>query len=94
MEYNTLLLDGTLLNNGHYRIERPLGFNQNCTNIIVTKISDTSVRCDFIKNAYQADGREWHAPAYLRFGLIGGDWKIVEESAPLTDKNLKKMKNK
>ncbi len=70
------------------------GFYQNSTNISMSRLSDTSARCDFDKDTYQSNGVEGHYPSYLRFENIDGQWKIVEESDLITDKNLKKIKNK
>ena len=70
------------------------GFYQNSTNIRMSRLSDTSARCDFDKDTYHSNGVEGHYPSYLRFENIDGQWKIVEESDLITDENLKKMKNK
>lgn len=70
------------------------GFTQNSSNINMSRISDTSARCDFDKRTYNADGREGNYPSYLRFDYIDGDWLIVEESDAITDRNLRKRNAK
>ena len=70
------------------------GFSQNSSDINMSRISDTSARCDFDKLTYHADGREGNYPSYLRFDYIDGEWLIVEESDAITDRNLRKRKAK
>ena len=75
-------------------LNKEFGFTQRSYNIDVTQLSNTSVRCDFDKHTFQADGRKGNYPSYLRFENIDGDWLIVEESDAITDKNLRKRKTK
>ena len=70
------------------------GYTQNSSNIKMSRISDTSARCDFAKHTINADGREGNYPSYLRFDYIDGDWLIVEESDAITDRNLRKRNAK
>ena len=75
-------------------LNKQVGFTQRSYNIDVTQLSNTSVRCDFDKYTFHADGRKGNYPSYLRFENIDGDWLIVEESDAITDKNLRKRKTK
>ena len=64
-------------------------YQQESTNIKITKISDKLVVCDFEKRTQSNGKTKNHPGCYLFFEDEGeGVWKIKEESDAITDKNL------
>ena len=64
-------------------------YQQESTNIKITKISDKLVVCDFEKRTQSKGKTKNHPGCYLFFEHEGdGVWKIKEESDAITDKNL------
>lgn len=69
-------------------------YSQKCTNIIVTKISEKLVVCDFDKHTH-SKGKNKVYRSYLYFSEESeGTWKIIEESDKVTDYNLERMREK
>lgn len=65
-------------------------FWQKSTNIIVTKITDKRVRCDFKKHT-SSNGKTNVFPSYLvLIDEYEGIWRIAVESDSVTDANLRK----
>jgi len=64
-------------------------YQQESTNIRITKISDKLVVCDFEKHTQSNGKTKKHPGCYLFFENEGeGVWKIKEESDAITDKKL------
>ena len=64
-------------------------YQQESTNIKITRISDKLVVCDFEKHTHSKGKSKVHPGCYLFFTDDGeGIWKIKEESDAITDKNL------
>ena len=59
----------------------------------VEKISDTEVKCSFVKRV-TIDGQTNDYPSYLNFRKVGDEWKISVESDLITDENLAKRAEK
>ena len=55
----------------------------------VEKISETEVKCSFVKRV-TLNGSTTDYPSYLNFVKIGDEWKISVEGDLVTDKNLAK----
>ena len=65
-------------------------FWQECNNIMVIKLSDNRVRCNFSKRV-TINGNTKEYPCYLYFSKkFENKWLIDEESDEITDRNLKK----
>lgn len=65
-------------------------YQQECSNIRVTKVSGSRVRCDFDKRV-TTKGQTKDYPSYLYFTKESEDnWLIDEESDEITDRNLRK----
>ena len=71
---------------------KDVGFSQISSNIDISILSETLVRCDFNKQTFHEDGRVNNYPSYLLFENVGDKWLIVEESDAITDRNLRKKK--
>ncbi len=64
-------------------------YQQESTNIKITRISDKLVVCDFEKHTHSNGKSKVHPDCYLYFEDEGeGVWKIKEESDAITDQNL------
>ena len=75
-------------------LTKGLDFTQECTNIIVTKISDKLVVCDFDKHTH-SNGKNKVYRCYLYFANEDGKiWKIKEESDTDTDNYLERKREK
>lgn len=68
-------------------------YQQESVNVMVTKLSADSVRCEFEKHTSSGGKKKMHPSCYLVFVREnGGNWKIAVESDAVTDENLKKNK--
>ena len=66
-------------------------YQQESTNVKVTRIVDNLVVCDFEKHTHSNGKSKVHSDCYLYFEDEGnGVWRIKEESDAITDKNLLK----
>lgn len=88
--YGEMCSRATIIRKNEEALNKQGGFTQSSSNINMSRISDTSARCDFDKYVIMGDGNERNYPSYLRFDNIDGDWLIVEESDAITDRNLRK----
>ena len=75
-------------------LEKYTDYHQESTNIKMTRITDNFVVCDFDKNTL-FNGMHKVYPSYLFFIKdVDGRWKIKEECDMVSDRNLKKMRER
>lgn len=93
---NTVLFYGTQMDKNSC-IESKLSFfkknpdyyQQIYGGIQTNNISDTEVKCNFVKRVTVNQATNDY-PSYLTFKKFGNDWKIITEGDLVTDKNLAK----
>ncbi|MBQ4474994.1 MAG: nuclear transport factor 2 family protein [Bacteroidales bacterium] len=98
---NNVLFYGTQLNkdacveNKRMAFKKSPDFYQQIYGYVdVEKISDTEVKCSFVKRV-TVSGQTNDYPSYLNFHKVGDEWKISAESDLITDENLaKRAENK
>ena len=82
-------MSGTKAAQTKQRAVKKTDYQQESTNIKVTRISDKLVVCDFEKQTHSNGKSKIHPDCYLYFEDEGeGIWKIKEESDEITDNNL------
>lgn len=70
------------------------GYSQESSNIVVTRISDKRVKCEFEKRTVSKGETKVYPSCYLYFiHDSDGHWYIDEESDAITDKNMKRIGN-
>ena len=98
---NNVLFYGTQLNKNACVENKQMAFKKSPDfyqqiygDIDVEKISDTEVKCSFVKRV-TVGGQTTDYPSYLNFRKVGDEWKISVESDLITDENLaKRAENK
>jgi hypothetical protein len=98
---NNVLFYGTQLNKDACVENKQMAFKKSPDfyqqiygDVDVEKISDTEVKCSFVKRV-TVGGQTNDYPSYLNFHKVGDEWKISAESDLITDENLaKRAENK
>ena len=93
---NNVLFYGTQLNKDACVENKQMAFKKSPDfyqqiygDVDVEKISDTEVKCSFVKRV-TVSGQTNDYPSYLNFHKVGDEWKISAESDLITDENLAK----
>jgi len=97
---SNVLFYGTLLNKNACVENKQMAFKKSpdfCQQIYgdidVKKISDTEVKCSFVKRV-TVGGQTTDYPSYINFHKVGDEWKIFVEGDLITDENLAKRAEK